>query len=247
MSELIAKIRRDVERILCLDVDAGDFTALGRNDPVVSELQRRFAGLRPVLFYTPYEAAAWCIIGHRIQMTQAATVKQHVADDYGERGAFPSPARLADLASPQRGLTDEKIDQLHHPASAALDGALDRDRLRDQTFGDAERQLQRLPGIGPFSAELIIIRGMGAPDAPPRHERRLEAAARDAYQLPPNAHITAVSNAGGRTAAGSRSCCAPPSDCRSDEGVLLPEEGLTGMSPLEWIYTAFVRDRTARS
>lgn len=188
------KVRRDVERILCLDVDARDFAGLGRHDPVVGELQKRFAGLRPVLFYTPYEAAAWCIIGQRIQMTQAATIKQRLADDYGDHGAFPSPARLGELAPPQRGLTDKKIDQLHHLAAAALDGALDRDRLRDQTYGDAERQLQQLPGIGPFSAELIRIRGMGAPDALPQHETRLQAAIRAAYQLPPDADIDAVAD-----------------------------------------------------
>ena len=192
--EFTAKVRRDVERILCLDIDADDFAELGRHDPVVRRLQKRFAGLRPVLFYTPYEAAAWCIIGQRIQMTQAATVKQRLADDYGDRGAFPPPARLGELRSPQRGLTDRKIDQLRHLASAALDGALDRDRLRHQSYDDAERHLQQLPGIGPFSAELILIRGMGAPDALPHHEKRLQAATRDAYHLPPNADINTVAD-----------------------------------------------------
>lgn len=101
---------------------------------------------------------------------------------------------MGELSSPQRGLTDKKIDQLHHLASAALDGALDRDRLRTQSYNDAEQQLQQLPGIGPFSAELILIRGMGAPDALPRHEKRLQAATREAYQLPPNADINPVAH-----------------------------------------------------
>lgn len=192
--EFTAVVRRDVERILCLDIDATDFPGLGRDDPVVDALQKRFAGLRPVLFYTPYEAAAWCIIGQRIQMTQAATIKQRLADDFGDRGAFPPPARLGELSSPQRGLTDRKIDQLHHLAAAALDGALDRDRLRTQSYNDAEQQLQQLPGIGPFSAELILIRGMGAPDALPRHEKRLQAATREAYKLAPNADINPVAD-----------------------------------------------------
>ena len=49
---------RDLEQRLCLDVDAAGFAALGRHDRVVGALQRRFPGLRPFLFYTPYEAAA---------------------------------------------------------------------------------------------------------------------------------------------------------------------------------------------
>lgn len=54
---------------------------------------------------------------------------------------------------------------------------------------EAAEDLQRLPGIGPFSAELILIRGVGDPDALPRHERRLARAVNAAYELPDNADI----------------------------------------------------------
>ena len=187
-----ALVKRDVERILCLDVDAEGFSELGEHDPVVQRLQQRFPGLRPVLFYTPYEAATWCIIGQRIQMRQAAVVKQRLADEHGDRGAFPAPAVLAELPGPQRGLTERKVDQLRRLGSAALDGTLDRDRLRAQPEDAALRDLQQLAGIGPFSAELIWIRGVGAPDALPSVEQRLQAATRAAYGLAPDADIADV-------------------------------------------------------
>lgn len=185
-------VKRDVQRILCLDVDAAGFDALGAADPVVHGLQQRFPGLRPVLFYTPYEAAAWCVLGQRIQMRQAAVVKQRLADEYGDRGAFPAPAVLAELPGSQRGLTERKVDQLRRLGSAAHDGALDRDRLRGQPEVAALRDLQQLAGIGPFSAELIWIRGVGAPDALPSVEKRLQAATREAYGLAPDADIADV-------------------------------------------------------
>ena len=81
--ELAARARRDLERILSLDVDGTGFAAVGERDPVVARLQRRFPGLRPVLFYTPYEAAAWAVIGQRIRMNQAAVVKRRLARDLG--------------------------------------------------------------------------------------------------------------------------------------------------------------------
>ncbi len=193
--EFTNKVRRDVDRILCLDVDAHEFLAVGRRDRVVGELQQRFTGRRPVRFCSPYEAAAWCIIGHRIQMSQAASIKQRLADEHGDRGAFPAPARLAGIAAPQRGLTAQKIDQLHHLAAAATDGQLDRTRLRAMTYAEAEQELRRLPGVGPFSAELILIRGMGAPDAFPGNEKRLDAAMREAYGLAPDADLRAVADA----------------------------------------------------
>jgi DNA-3-methyladenine glycosylase II len=48
---------------------------VGERDPVVGEVQHRYPGLRPVGFWSPYEAAAWTIIGHRIRITQAAAIK----------------------------------------------------------------------------------------------------------------------------------------------------------------------------
>src|SRR5580704_15597610 len=46
------------ERILSLDVDGSGFPAVGERDPVVGEAQRRYPGLRPVGFWSPYEAGA---------------------------------------------------------------------------------------------------------------------------------------------------------------------------------------------
>ena len=180
-AQLARQAARDLERMLCLDVDGTGFAALGERDRVVGALQRRFPGLRPFLFYTPYEAAAWAIIGQRIRMTQAATIKARLGDELGEFGAFPAPARLAALAAPQRGLTDRKIEQLCALAAAAKDGALTRQRLRAMTYQDGLQHLQQLPGIGPFSAELILIRGVGNPDVLPDHDTRLNEAIRSAY------------------------------------------------------------------
>ena len=180
-AQLARRAARDLERMLCLDVDGTGFAALGERDRVVGALQRRFPGLRPVLFYTPYEAAAWAIIGQRIRMTQAALIKARLGDELGEFGAFPAPARLAQLSAPQRGLTDRKIEQLRALAAAAEDGALARERLRAMTYEDGLQHLQQLPGIGPFSAELILIRGVGNPDALPDHDTRLNEAIRSAY------------------------------------------------------------------
>ena len=68
-------VRDQVKRILSLDTDGNGFPQVGVRDPVVGKLQEGYPGLRPVLFYSPYEAAAWAIIGNRIQIVQAAKIK----------------------------------------------------------------------------------------------------------------------------------------------------------------------------
>lgn len=178
-----------VARILSLDVDGAGFPAVGDADPVVAGLMAEFPGLRPVCFYSPYEAAAWAVIGHRVRMTQAAAVKSRLAERYGERvevagrvlHAFPAPPVLRTLPPRVLGLTDVKVERLHAIADAAEDGALDAARLRALPADDALAELRGLPGIGPFSAELILIRGAGHPDVFPRHEPRLHAAMARAY------------------------------------------------------------------
>ena len=193
-AELARLAAEDLERMLCLDVDGSGFSALQEHDPVVGALQERFAGLRPVLFYTPYEAAAWTIISQRIRMTQAATIKARLANELGEHGAFPAPARVAQLAAPQPGLTARKIDQLRAIAMAAQDGALSRRLLRAMTYQDGLAHLQRFPGIGPFSAELILIRGVGHTDVLPDHDIRLHQAIQSAYDTTDNAAIRSITD-----------------------------------------------------
>jgi DNA-3-methyladenine glycosylase II len=189
--DLVAEIRPQLERILSLDVDGSGFPAVGERDPVVGEIQRKYPGLRPVGFWSPYEAAAWTLIVRRIRITQGAVIKARMNERLGEPvsfggrvvHAFPSPQRLAGLdAFP--GLAAPKPEWLRSAARAALDGQLDAARLRAMPPEEALADLKKLPGIGDFSAGLTLLRGAGFPDAVPTGEPRLARAVELAYGLP---------------------------------------------------------------
>jgi DNA-3-methyladenine glycosylase II len=201
--KLSEAVRAQVARILSLDVDGSGFPAVGARDHIVAGLQNRYPGLRPVCFYSPYEAAAWAIIGHRIRMRQAATIKARMAEQLGDPisfddrvvHAFPPPPRLAELTD-FPGLTGRKPEWLRAIAQAAIDGRLDAERLRALPPERALDALKELPGIGDFSAELVLLRGAGHPDRAPRHEPRLARAAALAYHLsdaPTDAELTQLS------------------------------------------------------
>lgn len=178
------------ERILSLDIDGSGFPEVGRQDAVVGRLQVRYPGLRPVLFYSPYEAAAWALISHRIRIVQAANIKARMAQELGPtvevRGekvyAFPGPSRLAQLER-FPGLTGHKIENLKRLAEEAAKGRLEASYLRSLPVKEALAQLKKLPGIGDFSAELVVLRGAGEPDHLPTHEPRLGRAVAMAYGL----------------------------------------------------------------
>ncbi|TQS30353.1 DNA-3-methyladenine glycosylase [Microbispora sp. KK1-11] len=187
------RIRGEVARILSLDVDGSGFAAAGEADPVLGDLQRKSPGLRPLGFWSPWEAACWAVIVQRSSMLIAARLKQRIAERYGAKvvvdgetyAAFPPPMTL--LQAGGLGLPAQKEEWLRGLAQAALDGVLTAEHLRALDPQEALAELRALPGVGPFSAGLILIRGAGAPDAFPGDEPRLFAILREAYGLPEDA------------------------------------------------------------
>jgi DNA-3-methyladenine glycosylase II len=173
-------IRRQVCRILSLDHSGTEWAAVGTRDPVIGGLQREHPGLRPVLFHSPYEAAAWSIISARRPPGQAAAIRTRIAAELGrtftiagkEVHAFPLPQRLLD-SSEIRSVAPLRLQWLHSAARAALDGSLKPQALAALEPDEALGQLQRLPGIGPAYATLILVRASGAGDVITFNEPRL--------------------------------------------------------------------------
>lgn len=165
--------RRQVARVLSLDHDGAAFMALGERDAVLGELQRRHPGQRPVLFHSPYEAAAWSVLSARRPAAQAARVRRALGVRLGavfelageEVAAFPQPERLLE-ASGDDGIDAERLERLRGVARAALAGELDADRLLELGPDAANAAVQRLRGVGPFYAGLIVLRSTGFADAP---------------------------------------------------------------------------------
>src|SRR5262249_59274812 len=85
------------------------------------------------------------------------------------------------LARVDLDLPGRKGEYLQAVAEAALDGLLDGAALRAVDPGQAVQRVQQVKGLGPFAAELVVVRGANAPDALPRHERRLDAEIAERY------------------------------------------------------------------
>ena len=159
-----------VTRFLSLDVDASTWPDVGLRDPVIADAQAQLPGLRPCGFHSPYEAAAWAVLSQRIRITQAAKLREELTREHGDGGAFPAPQTLLDL---QLDLPGRKNEYLHAVAEAALDGRLDGASIRSIDPVEAIARVQQIKGLGPFAAELVVLRGANAPDALPSNEGRL--------------------------------------------------------------------------
>ena len=186
----IEAVRRHVARSLSLDHDGTLFDAIGDRDPVIGALQAVAPGLRPPLFYSPYEAAAWAVLSARRPEGQMRELRTRLSETHGRvfdlagqpLAAFPTPEQLLAVeAFP--GLPGLKLARLHGVAEAARRGQLDAVRLLELGPEAAMAQLQQLPGVGPFYASLIVIRGTGFADVLPTAEPRLLNLVRDHYGL----------------------------------------------------------------
>jgi DNA-3-methyladenine glycosylase II len=187
---LLSAAQRQAERSLSLDHDGTAWPAVGERDAVVGRLQREHEFLRPVCFYSAYEAVTSFVIGQRISRRQSAVIKRDLADRFGDRPtiagvevpAFPRPSRLLELRE-ARGLNDEKVRRLHGLARAALDGRLDTEVLRSLPPDEALARLRELPGVGPFTADAVLYRGCGVADGVPASDEMGQSVIRDLYGL----------------------------------------------------------------
>jgi DNA-3-methyladenine glycosylase II len=188
---VLAAIHAQVARALSLDHDGRGFADVGRRDPIIGRLQQLAPGLRPPLFYSPFEAAAWAVLSARRPAPQMAEVRRLLSERYGETfelagellAALPTPEQL--LAIDEfAGVSQEKIDRLHGVARAAIEGLLDVPHLIALGPEQAAAELQQIKGIGPFYSTLIVVRGTGFTDVLATNEPKAIAAIQALYGLP---------------------------------------------------------------
>ncbi|MGI8458068.1 MAG: DNA-3-methyladenine glycosylase family protein [Propionibacteriaceae bacterium] len=190
----LGAVTGQVARVVSVYHDGEAFAELGRREPEVGRLQAAAPGFRPALFYSPYEAAVWSVISARRARAQAIRLRQRLIEAHGRffdvagvpTGALPTPSRLRAVTT-LGGLPADRIPRLHAIAEAALRGELSATHLQQLGPDAATTELQRLPGIGPFYASLVVIRGTGFVDVPVLAEPQSRAALLELYGRPADA------------------------------------------------------------
>jgi DNA-3-methyladenine glycosylase II len=183
-------VRRQVARTLSLDYDGAAFARIGDRDPVLARLLAAAPGLRPPLFYSPYEAAAWAVLSVRRVPKQMDAVRRRLSEAHGARfelagervAAFPTPDQLL-VVDAFPGISADRLTRMHGVARAALDGVFDVSRIHALGPEAAMADLQRINGIGKFYSALIVIRASGFADVLPRDEQKALALVGELYGL----------------------------------------------------------------
>ena len=148
-------------------------------------------GLRIPLSAEPFEGLVWAILGQQVNVAFAATLRRRLITLCGEPvgdGAIlhPTPEAvaaldLADLLPLQ--LSRGKAGYLVGAARAVASGELPLDRLAGEPPEEVEARLLALRGVGPWTAQYVMLRALGLPDCAPVGDAGLAAALTRFYAL----------------------------------------------------------------
>lgn len=167
-----AAAREPLDKLLGLGVDLSGFAKLAATDPLLDELARRLRGLKPPRFPTVFEALVNGVACQLLSITVGihllgrftATWGRPVPDDPDGLHAFPRPTDLVS-ATPDElrgmGFSLNKARTILELAAAIVDGDLDLESLEHVDDETAIERLTSLYGVGRWTAEYALLRGLG--------------------------------------------------------------------------------------
>lgn len=159
-----------------LDRDLSSFYILAAQDKVLQNLACRYNGLRMICIPDLFEAIVWAIIGQQIHLTYAYTLKKRLVEQFGEcliiEGRtywhFPSYQKIADLDVDSLRTythTSKKADYIIGIAKAMMKGELTKETLLMKQ--NCRDYLLTYKGIGPWTAEYVMMKCLHIPSAFP--------------------------------------------------------------------------------
>jgi AraC family transcriptional regulator of adaptative response / DNA-3-methyladenine glycosylase II len=167
-----------VRRMFDLSADPARIALALSGDGQLRPLLTRRPGLRIPGAWDPFECSVRAIFGQRITDAGAQTLLGRMADRYGEpidprvpgiTRLFPSPASIAAADPGEIGLAGVHREALLGLARGVRDGVIRFDEPSDEVG----RALRALPGVGPWTAGYVALRGLGEPDAFPFGDLKL--------------------------------------------------------------------------
>jgi AraC family transcriptional regulator of adaptative response / DNA-3-methyladenine glycosylase II len=158
-------------RLLDLDADPTAVDAVLGADPALAPLVTGAPGRRVPTSPDADELAVRAVLGQQVSVAGARTLTARVVAAAGRplaepvgtlTHAFPRADALADADLSAVGLTGARRRTVHTLAAALADGTVVLGPGADRY--EARRQLLALPGIGPWTAALVGMRGLADPD-----------------------------------------------------------------------------------
>ena len=167
-----------VRRMLGVERDLSTFHRRARPIPWLAPLAQRMRGLKPPRYPGLFEACANAILFQQVSLQAASAIMQRLILALGTPvehegvplAVFPSPQRILDADDAElraAGVSAAKAATLRRAGEAVASGALTETMLDERSSADAALALRSIKGIGPWTATVILLRGLGRLDVFP--------------------------------------------------------------------------------
>ena len=188
-------LRPVVQRIFATNVDLAPLLdSMPAQDQFGQELLTRFRGVRPVQLPDIFETITWAIIGQQINVIFAAKCKRAFVERFGTSFEldgeswmlFPTAERVVDINEAELAqiqFSRQKSRYILNLAREIVDGRLDLEALLTMPPDAAQERLEQLTGIGRWTAEYVLMRGIGHPDVIPAGDGGLRRIVGERYGL----------------------------------------------------------------
>lgn len=155
---------------LSLAEDLKPFYVLAQKDKLFTPVIQHLYGLHQVKFLTPFENACWAVLSQRAPISIAQQMKQAIVEKFGDHlsvdgtayWAFPDAARLAVVAPDElAALIRNERKATYLSAVARKFDSVSEEYLRTSGYAEVRQWLLNIKGIGEWSADFILLRGLG--------------------------------------------------------------------------------------
>jgi len=163
--------------------DLTNFDLSASHLPWLAPLVTRMRGVKPPRYPSLWEACANAIVFQQVSLRAASTIMQRMVLALGQSVeaaglptpcfTFPSPEAFLgarDNLLRATGLSGGKLATLRRVAEALASGILDEVKLEGSASPDAAALLRQIKGIGPWTAAVILLRGLGRLDVFPAND-----------------------------------------------------------------------------
>jgi DNA-3-methyladenine glycosylase II len=169
---LKAAVIASLERLLGLGIDLKAFYRFAASQERLGPLARRFRGMKPPRFATTFESVINGIACQQVTLTLGIRLLNRLAENHGPAlstsdgaaYAFPRPDDLAGLRPEQLrelGFSRQKGQAMIELARSITDARFDLDGLADLSDIEAIERHCTLRGVGRWTAEYVLLRGLG--------------------------------------------------------------------------------------
>ncbi len=191
----MAEAHRIALRMFGLISDPEPLERLVRRGKGLSRLTKGREGLRVLLTADVFESLIWSIIGQQVNLPFAMAMRARLIELTAPRraptalaGLIPHPTAAAiakldydDLRPLQ--FSRRKAEYVIDTSRAVASGELDLDELAVSSATEVSKALLNLRGIGPWSANYVMMRGIGFADSLPVGDSGLMASLKSFFDL----------------------------------------------------------------